>query len=185
MKLTQTTKKLIAYSIPFLIVGGMTVKPLMTSVAGEEIQLATTPIDPRDLFRGDHVLLSLEIEQVPLDIVSDGVKENLPLDDNYNDISYKSFDVYVRLGEKKGVYKATQVVIEKPTSGVFIKGSVDPWMTSEKDKTIQVTYDLDRYFVPENTGMALEEGAREGKAIVSLKVREGHAVIKEVHIQED
>ena len=185
MKLTLKTKKLIAYSIPFLIVGGMTVKPLMTTVAGDEIQLATTPIDPRDLFRGDHVLLSLEIEQVPLDVVSTGVKEKLPLDDQYNDISYKSFDVYVRLGEKNGVYQATQVVMEKPTSGVFIKGSVDPWMTSKEEKTIQVTYDLDRYFVPENTGMALEEGAREGKALVSLKVREGHAVIKEVKLQND
>lgn len=178
MNLRPMTKRLIAYSIPVLILGGMTVSPLMTTLAGEEIQLKTTPVDPRDLFRGDHVLLSLEVEEISAKRLSQAVAERIATDD-----SYELFDVFVKLHKKGDAYEVKQVVSEKPTSGIYLKGQLDPWI-SDADNTVMVSYNLDRYFVPENTGMELEEGAREGNALVTLKVRNGHAIIQKVELDE-
>ena len=41
----------------------MMVRPLMTLTTGETILLRVVPVDPRDLFRGDYVILSYEISR--------------------------------------------------------------------------------------------------------------------------
>ena len=51
---------------PLLILLALPLKPLLISALGTEVTLAVRPVDPRDLFRGDYVALSFEIESVPV-----------------------------------------------------------------------------------------------------------------------
>lgn len=177
-------KRMLAYAIPLLIVGGMTYKPLTTSLYGENIVLKTTPLDPRDLFRGDHVLIDLDIERVPMNRISSGVQEVLRDERENGSFIGKEIDVFVRLIPKENQYVVNQVVLEKPSSGIYLKGTINPYEIYEEKQDVPIHYNLDRYFVPENTGMALERGAREGNALVSLKVKDGYGVIQEVTLDE-
>ena len=45
---------------------------------------------------------------------------------------------------------------------------------------IKVGYTLDKYYVPENTGMALEEASRKGEMVAKVKVYNGYSLLKEV-----
>src|SRR5436190_20303344 len=45
---------------------------------GTLISLETVPVDPRDLLRGDYVILNYKISTVPLDLFSPPIAQNLP-----------------------------------------------------------------------------------------------------------
>jgi uncharacterized membrane-anchored protein len=171
-------KRLAIFSIPLLILVGMTVSPLMTLYLGEDVQIKTAPIDPRDLFRGDYVTLKYEMEEVPNEKVEEAVR-NAIADDavrRTNDIR-----VYTVLKENaSGLFEADRVVLEKPTSGTFIEGTSYRWQY-EGDALI-VSYNLDKFFVEENTGMTLEKGAQEGSAVATLKIRNGKAILTDVKL---
>jgi uncharacterized membrane-anchored protein len=81
---------------------------------GEKIMLCVSPVDPRDLFRGDYVRLSYEISSLDLDRLS--VKENFRLREK----------VYVILeAETDGTWKAAGVAKSPPSGKKFIQGMVE------------------------------------------------------------
>lgn len=49
---------------------------------------------------------------------------------------------------------------------------------------VDIDYNLDKFFVPENTGIELEEATRKGKAIATVKVRDGKAILTHVDVKE-
>lgn len=171
-------KRLAIFSIPLLILVGMTVLPVMTLYLGEDVQIKTTPIDPRDLFRGDYVTLKYEMEEVPKEKVDEAVY-NAMSDDavrKRNDIR-----VYTVLKENSsGLFEVERVVLDKPTSGTFIEGTSYRWQY--QGDALIVSYNLDNFFVEENTGMALEKGAREGSAIATVKIWNGKSILTDVKL---
>src|SRR5512142_2691329 len=73
---------------------------------GDEIVLATVPVDPRDLFRGDYVTLRYEISTIP--------GRFAPGD-----------TVYARLAESNGVWRLRYATTEQPgPDETFIRGRV-------------------------------------------------------------
>ena len=80
---------------------------------GDKVVLKTTPIDPRDLFRGDYVNLTYDITN--LSVESDSQKPDfLP-----------NQPIYVDLGTAAdGTSFAAAIGRERPTSGRFIQGRV-------------------------------------------------------------
>jgi uncharacterized membrane-anchored protein len=122
---------------------------------GKEIRLQTEPIDPRDIFYGDYVILNYEISRVPAMLWRG---EGRP---EYGDV------VYVKLREDGGVYHASAIYPRKPQTSseeVVLKGRINySW-----DETIRIIYGLERYYVPEGTGKELEEKSRD--MIVRVKV---------------
>jgi uncharacterized membrane-anchored protein len=129
---------------------------------GREVVLATVPVDPRDLFRGDYVVLRYEVTRF----------ENC-----FNGIGSV---VYVALREREGMWVASG----RPTSSfeaaldqgdVVIKGQV-----SQRTRTsCDVTYGIESYFVPEGTGRAIEQARGKIKMRVVVDGL-GNATIKEV-----
>jgi len=80
---------------------------------GNKVVLKTTPIDPRDLFRGDYVNLTYEITNLNVDSQSQK-PDFLP-----------SQPIYVDLGTAAdGTSFAAAIGREQPTSGRFIQGRV-------------------------------------------------------------
>lgn len=137
--------------------------PLTT---GREVVLATAPVDPRSMLRGDYVDLSYEVSRL-----SDSA---MPLPDvRPGDV------VYVPLTgpDADGLWHPAGVMTESPIGPIpFLRGMVQShWeepgaaagnesasCLQERCRTLLVTYGIESYFVPENTGRDLEDLAREG-----------------------
>ncbi len=120
-------------------------------------RLRTVPVDPRDLLRGDYVILSYEISRLP-----QGVK---PEDFGSN--------VWVKLKPDGDVWTIDRVQRSPESGAADPKGA--PMLRARREGQ-QLIYDLERYYVPEGTGQASPRG---GKLIVEIAVREnGAAQIK-------
>lgn len=69
-----------------LIIAGMIAKSMYPLINGKEIELLVQPRDPRDIFRGDYVVLSYNFSRIDLDSIAN----DLPKKHNYHygDILY-------------------------------------------------------------------------------------------------
>ena len=171
----------------------MTILPLATIFFGETILLKTRPIDPRDLFRGDYVILNYEISEIettklPKNII-DGYKED------YYQLQNK--EIFVVLKTSPTYHEVEYATLEKPNSKLFLKGRIqwvnieykstnnqNPDLSSQELLSVQVQYNLDKYFVPENTGRDLEDLASKGQLAAKVKVFNGYAQLVELIAEE-
>lgn len=147
--------------------------------SGQEITLRTEPVDPRDLLRGDYVALSYDVSRVPLD----QIQTSRPRD---NDVVGT---VYVRL--KRGDGKAPARIVaaslgvpleQAPGENeIDLKGtSLNRWQDGIED--INVQYGLERFYVPEGEGRAIEQ--RLGERTFTMRVavgKTGEAQIKALY----
>lgn len=124
---------------------------------GTEIVLKTAPVDPRDLFRGDYVTLHYEISTLNLDSLG---QSDLYLGRNST--------VFVSLIEKNGYWEATQAQTKMPKQGVFLRGRV----TRTFDRSVEINYGIESYFVPEGQGKEIEKQYAAGnlKVVVSVSL---------------
>lgn len=137
-------------------------------VYGKEIVLETAPVDPRDIFYGDYVILNYEISRIQQsDIAGTDVQAE------------KGDKLFVVMRPQGGVYEFKQAYLEeKPeisSDEVVLEGIVDYTYNNE----IRVKYGLERYYVPEGTGRAIEE-VREGLKVKVNVAPWGKAKISEL-----
>jgi len=155
------------------------------------VTLKTAPIDPRDIFRGHYVILSYEISQLQLDVLSG--------DDEFarNDAAY------VELAPGEETWNAVAIWRERPEpadGNKIIRGRVsyvfeNRMITRDLDdgtemetapeapcpgcRTANITYGIESYFVPEGEGRVLEEERNAGALTVDVALgRSGTAAIK-------
>ncbi len=137
---------------------------------GREIVAEVIPVDPRDLFRGDYVILGYAFgrSQVP-------VREGTRRGDR----------VYVTLRERapeqwEVVSAAADRRPPPDPSDVVLAGIVDYiYETQGQPPKAQIRYGIESYFVPEGTGRALEQKVRDGKISAVLAVgASGEVAIK-------
>jgi uncharacterized membrane-anchored protein len=143
-----------------------------------EIVLQTRPVDPRDFLRGDYVQLSYAISNVRLEASADtpAAKRNTP--------------VFVKLAPNaEGSYVALSAHLEPvplAAGEVLIKGHVPYGVRCGSETychTVAVSYGLERYFVPQGEGRAIEAVRNEGKVSVVVAVTsDGRAAIKRLLI---
>lgn len=172
----------ISLFIPLLVLMSMLIKPVSTTMYGEEVVLATVPIDPRDLFYGDYVILDLEIEQLDANLLDPLLKKALEVGDFYDDVT-----VYVALREGEGgIYEAVAVSEHKP-KGFYITGKMSPYIEKNEfggetsyEESVYIDYGIDRFYVEEGTGLELEELAINGQVLVSVKIHNGYPVITDL-----
>lgn len=166
--------------IPIIVLLGMVSKPVSTMISGDEVVLATIPVDPRDLFYGDYVTLDLEIENVDATLLSSSLQEKIKNNNNIGD----SITVYVQLKEgENGIYQASKVSEDK-LDGVYIKGYMRPYIYGnnwneelELNQYVKIEYGIERFYIEEGTGLKLEEQSRKGKVIVSSKIHNGYPIL--------
>ena len=139
---------------------------------GHEVRLAVAPVDPRDLLRGDYILLSYDISRL----------DNGKLDGN--DVFADGDAIYVTLTQSGDGWKATTITHAPPTGGTWIKGAVMNVRTGGHDctsicMTYEVDYNIERFFVPEGTGRALEAlGNGDHLAVDVALGADGRAALK-------
>lgn len=142
---------------------------------GREVMLKVEPIDPRDLLRGDYVVLGTNISSLPVDIFA----EPPPGDEE---------TVFVRLkAGEGGIWEpvaARYGAVPEPEPAeneVDIRGRAGP-VWAEQMRWVNVRYGIERYYVPEGEGRAIEAGLRERDFRVRLAVaRDGTAQIKALY----
>lgn len=139
---------------------------------GQAVLLDVEPVDPRDLFRGDYVILSYPVGRIKTETVS-GEDEFEKHDPIY---------VSVRRGES-GTWQAVAInkaLPEKPDSDlVVLRGTVTYVINRQESGTntvcdqacaeLSVRYGIESYFVPEGEGRKLE--AMRDKRMIQIAVR--------------
>jgi uncharacterized membrane-anchored protein len=152
--------------------------------SGAEVRLRTVPVDPRDLFRGDYVVLAYPISTVEGPAGGDG--------------GFRRGDaVFVTLGrDAEGFARATAVTKVRPAvtgSDVVIAGRVQSTGAcalndaGEADcasgrRRLRIAYGLESYFVPQGQGRAIETTPRGRIEVVAAVSAGGEAAIKRLLI---
>ncbi len=118
------------------------------SARGPTVVLRTVPVDPRDLFRGDYVVLRYEISDIDLGRVpSSGSR------------FARNDTVYVGLDRNTdGTWRCASVGDGRPAGRPSIRGKV----ASRSGSRIAVEYGIESYFVEEGRGKAIE-AARDSR----------------------
>jgi uncharacterized membrane-anchored protein len=173
--MNKRAKQLVlACSVPVLILLGMCISPLYTMLTGEDMVLQTKPLDPSDLFRGDYVTLQYEAEEVPISLVDKAVVSRLQDQGG-------QFDVFVLMEKKDGVHTPIKVSLEKPDKGIFLKGTINYIDKDNQGQEIAfIEYNLDKYFLEDNTGTEWEKASAKGEILAKLKVNNGYAVLTDI-----
>jgi len=134
-----------AVALQFAVMMSMVVRNALPTFGSPTVLLRVVPVDPRDLMRGDYVILGYEISSMPTN-------------------TGPGATVYTVLQpEPDGRhYRGVSVVTEPPTSGRFIRGTcVTPY---------RIRYGIESYFVQEGKGKVYEDAVRRRKlsAVVAL-----------------
>ena len=138
---------------------------------GKAILLETRPVDPRDLLRGDYLILNYKISDVPGKLFSPPVRNDLAP-------GAKIF-VAVAPGTNQfyAVTRASTNEFAPAASEVLLKGeSANRWWNATN--SVHVTYGLERYYIAENTGNP-PRGKLTAQAVVPAS---GRAKLKQVFL---
>jgi hypothetical protein len=139
---------------------------------GTVVLLETEPVDPRDLLRGDYVILNYKISTLSASNFVDGLTGDVPA----------GTPVYVLLA-KRGEFHEPELAsfdpIEFDPPGPVLKGRVSGWWDqgTRTNRRVRVDYGLERYYVREGTGNP------RGKLTVEVSVpASGDGVIRQVYL---
>jgi uncharacterized membrane-anchored protein len=141
---------------------------------GVEVTLQTRPVDPRDLLRGDYVVLGYDITQLPAGaLAGQPTAERNPV-------------VFVKHAPNaNGVYEAVSVhsvPVTVTAPELLIRGRVS-YSCGSTSRTfcdkLTIRYGLESYFVPEGEGKKLEQARNQQKLrVVAAVLPSGRAAIK-------
>jgi len=152
---------------------------------GAEIWLTVEPVDPRDLLRGDYVVLGYPISRIERALVTGPAEGEL-----------KGRWIYVRLarGEDGNFSPVTAALDERPAQDrleneIDLRGIV--MREPGNDEPVPVAYGIERYYVPEGEGRAIEDAMRQdrfeivaavdeaGSAQIRALLHDGQAIYRE------
>jgi uncharacterized membrane-anchored protein len=144
---------------------------------GREVLLKVEPVDPRDLLRGDYVRLGYEISRIPVAMIG-----NLPAGAEWTEEG----PVFVRVRKDgDGIWRTVSASLYEaaPTpSGdgeVDIRGMVDDGRSLGQGDTLSIDYGIERFYLPEGEGLAIERDMRvRSFGIVAAVAEDGTAQIK-------
>lgn len=141
--------------------------------SGTDVILLSEPIDPRDFLRGDYVTLSYDISNISADKIIGNRPE-----------AGDRADIYITLvkgaDERWGFAGASwQARTDLKPNEVQLRGRTPNYAYFASDNTHHVNYGIERYYVPEGEGLAIEEQQRERKIDVVVAVsNDGNAQIR-------
>lgn len=142
--------------------------------SGIQVLLETVPVDPRDLLRGDYVILRYKISTLSESLFAIGLTND----------ALAGTAVYVKL-EKRGLFHEPQAAsftpLEADALHPVLRGRVAArsWWNSENqtNRNIPVEYGLERFYVREGTGNP------SGKLTAEVSVpQSGNAVIRQLYL---
>lgn len=162
-------------ALQVLWIAGTAATKEIAHATGRRILLETRPVDPRDLLRGDYLILNYDISSIARDQVRGAVPDD-PLGKHLYVALIPSGDFY-------RVEYASFSPIPPSSTGVVVRGTVDArfrWMrgaANDDTRSLPVMYGLERYYVPEGRGNP------KGKLTVEVSVTaSGEPLIHELRV---
>jgi len=168
-KKTITTGLAVVILLQIVVLGSEYLGAIYPLWTGEEIKLKTTPVDPRSLFRGNYARLRYDISTI-----------------EWKDLRGKKGPrrgevVYVKLNPTAdGLYVFGGVSLEKPESGLFIRGRVQRKHSRRRNVMYDIRYGIEAYFAPKEKALALEKDLWGGGVAIVMIAGNGRATLKEV-----
>jgi uncharacterized membrane-anchored protein len=179
---------LLRYVLAALALCGLIVAMILPRAAilrsGQEARLEVVPIDPRDLFRGDYVVLGYRIGTVN---PPPGVSTPFT----------RGQQVFVTLRpDSNGKSQAVAISAERPTASgndIVISGVVSTPSTCQLNdagardcklgsRAVGVRYGLESYFVPQGEGKKIERVEKARLEVIAAVAPSGQAAIKRLLI---
>jgi uncharacterized membrane-anchored protein len=163
---------LLAVLLQVVVLGGMIVHRATPLVTGDTLLLRVIPVDPRDLFRGDYVILSYDFSRVTTGRI-EGLQQS-----RRNSNHWKGRTVYVSLvPESDGRHwRADKFSTSRPTSGKYLCGKLVGWN--------RIEYGIESYYVQEGTGLDYERAVRSRKLSAEVAVTStGQATLRGLKIE--
>lgn len=134
----------------------MVAQRLLLLTTGATYHVRVVPVDPRDLLRGDYVILSYEFTRVPDSTPGPVYVTLVPAGDGKHHTA--------------GEYRRTP-----PAGEPYLRGAVTGFGRAE--------YGIESYFVQEGQGHAYEDAARAGRLSAEIAVTpDGRAALRALHI---
>ncbi len=139
---------------------------------GTVVRLETRPVDPRDLLRGDYVILNYEISTLNAILFKEGLTNRAP----------DGTPVYVKLERQGDFHLAIEASFSPLTADAnhpVLRGTVEStWTwTPNNPANVRVNYGLERFYVREGTGNP------RGKLTVDVAIpSSGKGIIREVFL---
>ena len=191
-RISQPVRTMLAGAVCLSILSGVLVVHAWPLWTGQSVVLPVTPIDPRDMFRGEYVRLDTPATSLAVrssgEPVSGAVSvapvgswwADLPSDDGNRYGALRGRTVYVQL-EPRGEAGESQPVSvsSEPVAGrINLRGRI-LWYESG-ERRIHVDYGLDSYFMQEGTAKPIEDALRQRRRVqMEIAVASsGHARIR-------
>lgn len=128
---------------------------------GQKVTIKITPIDPRDLLRGNYVRLRYEIPDASCK------KEGF-------------FDVYAVLSNNGDDYNVSKLLCEKPENELYIKGKAFGHFDRYFKKYYSnPEFDIEEFYTTPKNALDIEKSiSNNGENFINLRVLNGKAVIE-------
>ncbi len=121
------------------------VVPLVT---GERVLLVVHPVDPRSWFSGNYADLAYEVATIEPSLYRGSER-----------FLREGEVVYVSLAKYGNVWEASELSLEAPRSGPFLRGRLmGRWYGAE---AFRVRYGIEAYFAPKEQALAIERAVRD------------------------
>ena len=168
---SKRNKFIIAIAIQTAILFFIVLFNLLILSGDEEVFLKIRPADPRDPFRGDYITFQYDISRIKGSFFDSSEK-----------IKYGD-KIYIPLLKRKNYHvAANRISKNKPDTGMFIKGTVnDIRQKGDSLDEVFVSYGIEEYFIPENSGRNVNFNGQNTFAKVVLD-KNGNAVLKNVYV---
>jgi uncharacterized membrane-anchored protein len=190
-RLSQSLRTLLAGVVCLSVLSGVLVVHAWPLWTGQSVLLPVTPIDPRDLFRGEYV--RLDTPATRLTVRAEGEASagsmavapvgrwwaELPSDQYLRYEALHGRVVYVQLEARgeAGESQPTSISIEPVADRINLRGRVDGY--NQKNE-LEVDYGLDSFFMQEGTAKPVEDALRMRRRVqMEIAVTgSGHARIR-------
>jgi uncharacterized membrane-anchored protein len=137
---------------------------------GKTILLETRLVDPRDLLRGDYLILNYEISDVPAKLFAPPVEKDMPA----------GTKIFVALAPGTNnfheVVRASTQELAPAANEIVLRGQSE-WNRWDRTNSVHITYGIERFYVAEGTGNPT--GKLTAQAVVPVS---GRASLKQIFV---
>ncbi len=165
-RLSPLVAAIVAAALQTAVIGYMVESRASILRSGADIKLKTLPVDPRDLLRGDYVILSYPISTIPKSIVTGEVPQGgtrarlaVRLQPGADGLWTATEASFGALAPKEGSVVLRTLPLDFYTS---VAGGIPD--------TLFVQYGIERYYVPEGEGRVLEDARNQEELEVEVRV---------------
>ena len=173
-RLPPLVAAVIAAALQTAVIGYMVEGRASILRSGADIRLKTLPVDPRDLLRGDYVILSYPVSTIPKSIVTGESPKGGTRARLFVRLKPGADGLWTAAGASFATLPAEEgSVVLRTLPFDYYEGS-----DGGVPDTLFVQYGIERYYVPEGEGKVLEEARNQEELEVEARVsKDGTAQI--------